>query len=63
MEWIKCSDRMPDDEQEVIVYDAIRGKVQSGMIYFDGEFVDFNEYYYRVSSPTHWQPLPPPPAD
>ncbi len=56
--WIKCSDRMPDERQEVIVMDAERNEVQSGMIYHDGRFVDFNEEYYEVENPSHWMPLP-----
>ncbi|EOX4270006.1 DUF551 domain-containing protein [Citrobacter freundii] len=56
--WIPVSERMPEDGQEVIVMDVVRGKVQSGMIYQDGEFVDFNEQYYKVKSPSHWMPLP-----
>ncbi|WP_326902160.1 DUF551 domain-containing protein [Kosakonia cowanii] len=56
--WIKCSERMPDERQEVIVMDADRNEVQSGMIYYDGRFVDFNEEYYEVENPSHWMPLP-----
>ena len=56
--WIPVSERTPEDGQEVIVMDVVRGKVQSGMIYQDGEFVDFNEQYYKVKTPSHWMPLP-----
>lgn len=57
-QWVACSERMPEEGQEVIVMDTWRGKVQSGMIYEDGCFVDFNELYYKVDSPSHWMPLP-----
>ncbi|EOT2367765.1 DUF551 domain-containing protein [Escherichia coli] len=56
--WIPVSERMPEEGQEIIVMDVTRGKVQSGMIYQNGRFVDFNEEYYEVKSPSHWMPLP-----
>lgn len=56
--WVACSERMPEEGQEIIVMDVARGKVQSGMIYEDGFFVDFNEQYYKVENPSHWMPLP-----
>ncbi|MFH2819565.1 DUF551 domain-containing protein [Citrobacter portucalensis] len=56
--WIPVSERMPEEGQEIIVMDVKRGKVQSGMIYQYGRFVDFNEEYYEVKSPSHWMPLP-----
>lgn len=61
--WIKCSDRMPDDGQEVIVMDVNRNRVQSGIVYAYGRFVDFNEEYYEVHNPSHWMPLPGPPEE
>ena len=56
--WIPVSYRMPEEGQEIIVMDVTRGKVQSGMIYQNGRFVDFNEEYYEVKIPSHWMPLP-----
>ena len=62
-QWIKCSERMPDDGQEVIVMDVNRNRVQSGIVYAYGLFVDFNEEYYEVHNPSHWMPLPEPPQE
>lgn len=56
--WVACSERMPEDGQEVIIMDTERGEVQSGMVYKYGRFVDFNEEYYEVENPSHWMPLP-----
>lgn len=56
--WINCRERMPEEGQEIIVMDVTRGEVQSGMIYQNGHFVDFNEESYEVKSPSHWMPLP-----
>ncbi|HAV1627210.1 TPA: DUF551 domain-containing protein [Enterobacter hormaechei subsp. steigerwaltii] len=57
-DWIPCGEMMPDEGQEVIVMDVIRGKVQSGILYKHGKFIDFNEEYYEVENPSHWMPLP-----
>lgn len=69
-QWIKCSERMPELGQEVIVFDRKNNAVQSGMILGLGYpsqmgnvFVDFNEEYYKVTNVEWWQPLPPPPHD
>ncbi|AMX04560.1 hypothetical protein A0R60_0246 [Enterobacter asburiae] len=56
--WVACSERMPEEGQEVIVMDTKRGKVQSGMIYQGGRFIDFNEEYFEVKNPPYWMPLP-----
>ncbi|WP_370613003.1 DUF551 domain-containing protein [Citrobacter portucalensis] len=56
--WINCRERMPEEGQEIIVMDVTRGEVQSGMIYQNGRFVDFNEESYEVKGPSHWMPLP-----
>ena len=61
--WISCSERMPDDGQEVIVMDVNRNRVQSGIVYAYGRFVDFNEEYYEVHNPSHRMPLPEPPQE
>lgn len=56
--WIKCSERVPDAGQEIIVMDVKRNQVQSGIVYVHGRFVDFNEEDYEVHNPSHWMPLP-----
>lgn len=60
--WVACSERMPEERQEVIVMDTERGKVQSGIIYQRGRFVDFNEEHYEVKNPPYWMPLPSVPS-
>lgn len=56
--WVACSDRMPEEGQEVIIMDAERGEVISGMIYQRGSFVDCIEEYFEVKNPPYWMPLP-----
>lgn len=66
-DWIKCSERMPEVGQEVIIF--IHGAVESGA-YFSGEFIRGkpvfeykNDEYFTLVDVTHWQPLPPPPEE
>lgn len=66
--WIHCSQQMPEEGVEVIVYDPIEKKVQSGVmldtgypIHMGRVFVDFNEEYYKVTNVEWWMPFPNPP--
>lgn len=57
--WIKCSERMPDETQPVIVV-TDGGVVQRTVYQFcEGVWIDWYEQYDEVSVDafTHWQPL------
>lgn len=54
-EWVKCSERMPEDFQDVLVTDGSEVKI----CWFNGEFWDGPFVVGGVE--THWQPLPAPP--
>lgn len=65
-EWIKCSERMPEEGEDVIVYDGL-GQVHEGCYfrYGDGvvwEIPSYNPSYYDEVNVTHWMPLPEPPS-
>lgn len=66
MEWIKCSDRMPDDGP-VIGFEEETGDVY--YYHYDAEediFVFSNfmgEHVCDHGDVTHWMPLPPPPTE
>ena len=75
-EWIKCSDRLPDDDVIVIGTGFLYGKPENGRwveptILAGGEFhglITNEDYEYvadfdGVMKPTHWQALPEPPKD
>lgn len=77
MEWIKCSERLPNDDEDVLIYDYRDGigigfyeySNVSGYYEKDGSFFITNsgwEVSYdwaRHMDPTHWMPLPKPPKE
>lgn len=67
-EWIKCSDRLPEDDQAVIMYEL--GQTGLPLIgWYENEFVDVPGFYIAHSFQnarvhvTHWMPLPKPPEN
>ncbi|EFH6448459.1 DUF551 domain-containing protein [Escherichia coli] len=64
--WISCSERMPDDNQHVII--LCDGAFVLYAQYRDGEFFDVvrnGEEFFETQSRnvTHWMPLPDPPQE
>ncbi len=63
MEWIKCSDRMPEYSKAVLITD---GKfVHLGWVrnpaHFKGKHCPFDSHMGVKPNTTHWMPLPEPP--
>ena len=58
-EWIKCSDRMPEDMADVLVTDGWEVKI----MWWDGAKWDSWATRFAIDSDgvTHWVPLPDPP--
>ena len=57
MEWIKCSDRMPEQFKAILVFNDY-GEFWCGA--YD-RYLDFYCDSVLVEGITHWMPLPPPP--
>ncbi len=65
MEWIKCSERMPDETGDIIVVSD--GIVMSGISYSRKKGFYLQALEYDADEPvddvTHWMPLPKPPSE
>ncbi|HGY1166524.1 DUF551 domain-containing protein [Citrobacter freundii] len=74
MEWIKCSDRMPEPEVPVLI--MLNGVLRIGEIRCDYPTHEetYQPFFYwddphndgqpwEVFDVTHWQPLPVPPTE
>lgn len=65
-QWIKCSERMPEEGKPVLVVGSIGGAVQNNVYEWDGRtWCDFRADYNELSMDvfTHWMPLPEPPQE
>jgi hypothetical protein len=60
--WIKCSDRMPEDGRDVLVWDINREV--SKRYYTEGAyFASFHGHWKTLDEVTHWMPLPEAPEN
>ena len=59
--WIPCSERLPDDNVDVLVYDdcILIARYNSNEEYTSGWMESFE--CYPLTNATHWMPLPAPP--
>lgn len=76
-DWIKCSDRLPDYNEKVLVcFVTVLGTQQLTTAELNHqkrcaspESIDYDDIWYvavgwgHKIKPTHWQPLPAPPTE
>lgn len=58
-EWISVKDRLPEDEEEVLIYEV--GEMYIATYTIKLFFTDYNEDNVAIHHPSHWMPLPEPP--
>lgn len=55
--WIRCEDRLPDGDDNVLAYNSESGSID--MAYYNGNaWVQVDLYEILYLHPTHWIPLP-----
>lgn len=66
-EWIKCSERMPKNDQEVLVYRPDAPETDDPLMrtaFYSGKGkYGFRHGFSCLCQPSHWMPLPEPPTD
>jgi len=58
--WVKCSERLPDEGQWVLLYS---NDIYFGHLTRDGHHWIADEEDWLLNEFTHWMPLPPPPRN
>ena len=62
MKWIKCSDRLPEEDEWIIAGSSIYGSVEMG-VRIGNVFTNPDSDYDLIKGITHWMPLPQPPKE
>ena len=57
-QWIKCSERMPDERKYCLVFCPSSGGIIDCSVLVEGRFAGF-----APGDVTHWQPLPAKPEE
>lgn len=64
-EWIKCSERLPEDGERILIYVhlASHESVQPDTRIEDGGYMYLDSGYSFGKEVTHWMPIPEPPKE
>jgi hypothetical protein len=68
MQWIKCSDRMPKEENDVLVFTKA-GHIFQAVLLDEEHFIweavnlDMDDTEIGLEHPIYWMPLPKPPEE
>ncbi|WP_071789429.1 DUF551 domain-containing protein [Photorhabdus temperata] len=63
MNWIKCSDRLPESIRTVLI--VVSGRVFCGYLSMNEDefYIPSGDIYMDLNAVSHWMPLPSPPED
>ena len=62
--WIKCSERMPEIDQKVVFYNKDRDFCYCGYFCEDKGFREnLDDWWFEDEEITHWMPIEHPPKD
>lgn len=66
-EWIKCSDKLPDKDEYVLLYDKVLKMIYEGKLlgadFFYADRAGYSNDTDKNCSVSHWMPFPIPPED
>lgn len=63
MEWIKCSERLPEKEGRYLAYPNTIGEPGTALFWVQGHIWQDLEDHTEPWAPTHWMPLPERPTE
>ena len=71
VDWIKCTEELPDGAQRVLVNTKYCGRLVCGLagnyndndVFIPTKWGCINDIEFELDEVTHWQPLPLPPKD
>jgi hypothetical protein len=63
MEWIKCSERMPEFAQDVFCFNLYKQYMIGSVTKINNDNYVCEGYFAKLFSVTHWMPLPEPPKE
>lgn len=63
MKWIKASDRLPENTEEVLVYAGNEGKYVSSLCFNNHDNTFCTDEWIVCDGITHWMPFPTPPQE
>lgn len=62
MNWISVKDKLPSEDEWILV-GTTQYKMVTPAVCMDGKFFNPDLNYFEIQDITHWMPFPPPPSE